>query len=259
MPDVVIEAKDIRKDYGHVQALRGADLQIRAGEVVGLVGDNGAGKSTLMKIMCGAEQPDGGDIEIRGRRVDLPDVRVAHTLGIEAVYQDLALAPDLSVEESIFLGHEPTVPGWRRWIGWLDKGDMAREAREALERLAISLPTTTVKIQALSGGQRQAVAIARAVRWAESAILMDEPTAALGTRQTELVTGIIRAAAEQGLGVCVISHDMPRMLRLADRIVVMRLGRVVADFPASEASIELVVGAMLGSTVLAGGGADGPA
>ncbi len=245
--EIVIEADNIYKDYGHVQALRGASLQVHRGEIVALVGDNGAGKSTLMKAMCGALQPDSGEVRILGRRVELSSARVAHDLGIQTVYQDLALAPDLSVPDNIFLGVEVLRPGLLAKLGVLSRRTMASEANAALRSLGIDLPSVNIPIESLSGGQRQAVAIARAVRWAGQAILMDEPTAALGTRQTEIVVETINTIAGRGLGVLLISHDMPRMLQLAHRIVVLRHGRVVADYRAADATIPLVVSAMLGA------------
>jgi simple sugar transport system ATP-binding protein len=245
----VIEADRVYKDYGHVQALRGASLQVHRGEIVALVGDNGAGKSTLLKAMCGAVQPDSGEIRILGAPVELTSARVAHSLGVQTVYQDLALAPDLSVPANIFLGMEMLRPGLLGRLGVLSRGTMARDSDAALRALGIELPKVDVAIEDLSGGQRQAVAIARAVRWAENAILMDEPTAALGARQTETVVKTIRTVAERGLGVLLVSHDMPRMLGLADRIVVLRHGAVVADLKSADATIPLIVSAMLGATL----------
>jgi ABC-type sugar transport system ATPase subunit len=246
--EVVVEAVDVRKSYGHVRALRGASLTVRRGEIVALVGDNGAGKSTLMKTICGAVGADEGEIRILGRPVTLDSIRVAHELGIQTVYQDLALAPDLSVPENIFLGAEEVRPGLLGRLGFLSRRRMADDAAESLSALGIDLPSVDVSISSLSGGQRQAVAIARAVRWARNAILMDEPTAALGVAQTEIVMNTIRVSAERGLGVLLISHDMPRMLGLADRIVVLRHGAVVADLPAAGATIPQIVSAMLGAT-----------
>jgi simple sugar transport system ATP-binding protein len=255
--EIAIEARDVWKEFGHIQALRGASISVHEGEIVGLVGDNGAGKSTLMKIMCGALDADAGEVSIVGRRVRLSTVKEAHELGVEVVYQDLALAPDLTVLESVFLGHEILARGWRRRMGVLSRKRMGAEAERALEALSIRLPTSSVKIRTLSGGQRQAVAIARAIKWAKNVILMDEPTAALGTRQTEIVVNTIKTAAEHGLGVLVISHDMPRMLNLAHRIVVLRHGAVVGDFPAKDLTIPMIVSVMLGSTAMEGGnGAD---
>jgi simple sugar transport system ATP-binding protein len=219
--EIVLEAVDVYKDYGHVEALRGASLRVARGEIVALVGDNGAGKSTLLKSMCGAVQPDSGEIRVLGKPVELTD---------------------------IFLGSEVLRSGALGRLGVLDRRRMADDARESLHVLGIDLPSVEVSIADLSGGQRQAVAIARAVRWAKNAILMDEPTAALGTRQTEIVVETIRTAARRGLGVLVISHDMPRMLHLAHRIVILRHGAVVADLPAAEATIPRIVAWMLGAT-----------
>jgi len=192
-------------------------------------------------------QPDRGEIRILGKPVQLTSARIAHDLGVQTVYQDLSLAPDLSVPANIFLGTEVLRPGLLGRLGVLSRASMARESDAALRALGIELPTVNVDIENLSGGQRQAVAIARAVRWAENAILMDEPTAALGARQTEIVVDTIRTVASRGLGVLLISHDMPRMLNLADRVVVLRHGAVVADFRADEATIPLIVSAMLGA------------
>jgi len=249
VPRVAIEAVDIWKEYGHIQALQGAGITVHRGEIVALVGDNGAGKSTLMKVMCGAVAADFGDVRILGTPVRLSTVTEAHELGVEVVYQDLALAPHLTVLESIFLGHEALADGWRQRFGVLARRRMAAESSAALERLGIVLPSQSLRIRSLSGGQRQAVAIARAVKWATSVLMLDEPTAALGTRQTEIVVSTIERAAADGLGVLVISHDMPRMLKLAHRIVVMRHGRVVADMPAEGLTIPVVVSAMLGGGI----------
>ena len=243
--EVAIEAIALEKEFGHVRALQGASLRVHRGEVVALVGDNGAGKSTFLKTLAGVHAPDAGELRILGTAVTLSSVRDAHALGVQVVYQDLALAPDLSVAESMFLGHERRSRRWSR-LGVLDRRAMADDASEALRRLGVSLPDVEVDIASLSGGQRQAVAIARAVRWAKGVLLMDEPTAALGVRQTEIVTDVIRAAANEGLAVLVISHDMPHMLKTADRIAVLRHGRVVSDRPAAEMDITKIVGSMLG-------------
>jgi ABC-type sugar transport system ATPase subunit len=245
----VIEAIDVRKDYGHVSALRGASIAVHRGEIVALVGDNGAGKSTLMKSMCGAVTPDSGEIRILGEHVVFASMRTAHALGVQTVYQDLALAPHLTVPENIFLGVETLREGPLGRFGVLARRRMAADAKESLETLGIPLTSVKVPITSLSGGQRQAVAIARAIRWARTALLMDEPTAALGVAQTEIVVETIRRAAGRGLGVLLISHDMPRMLGLAHRIVVLRHGAVVADMPGDSSTIPQIVSAMLGATV----------
>jgi ABC-type sugar transport system ATPase subunit len=246
--EVVISAHDVYKDYGHVKALRGASLDVHRGEIVALVGDNGAGKSTLLKTMCGAIQPDAGEIRILGRPVELVHVRTAHELGVQTVYQDLALAPDLDVTSNIFLGTELVRPGVLGRMGWLSRRAMGAEARQALLEFGVQIPSLDVPVSDLSGGQRQAVAIARAVRTAENAILLDEPTAALGTRQTEIVLETVRTVAARGLGVLVISHDMPRMLPLAHRIVVLRHGAVVASLASADATIPRIVALMLGAS-----------
>jgi ABC-type sugar transport system ATPase subunit len=241
----VIEASEIVKRYGHVQALNGASLQVRQGEVLALVGDNGAGKSTLTKVICGAIAPDGGTLSFWGAATTVTSIRHAQDLGVETVYQDLALAPDLTVAENMFLGREPVRAGWLG--GRLDRGQMRARAEEALRGIGISTLTSVDRtVRDLSGGQRQAIAVARAVMWAKAAILMDEPTAALGTKQTGIVYESIRNAAARGLAVVVISHDIPKMLSLADRIAVMRQGRTIANQPARELTLNDVVTLMLG-------------
>ena len=254
MSELAIEAVGIWKEFGHIRALQGASIEVRRGEIVALVGDNGAGKSTLMKIMSGSEVADRGELGVLGAPVRLLSVRHAHALGIETVYQDLALAPHLTVAQNIFLGHELLAPGGRGRLRVLAKRRMAKESTAALEVLGIKISNPAVRVDDLSGGQRQAVAIARAVKWAASVLLMDEPTAALGARQVEIVLRTMRNAADRGLGVLVVSHDMPHMLNVAHRIVVLRHGRNVASFDASETDITTVVAAMLGSSQV---GADG--
>jgi simple sugar transport system ATP-binding protein len=249
--DLVIEARGIEKNFGHVEVLRGINLQVRRGEVVALVGDNGAGKSTFMKVIAGVHPPDGGELRLLEEPVSFSSVRHSQELGVQVVYQDLALAPDLTIAESMFLGHERMSPRLRPF-GVLDRRRMNAEAAEALDEIGVNISTgVEASIGNLSGGQRQAVAIARAVRWAENVLLMDEPTAALGVRQTESVTGVIRAAADAGLGVLVISHDMPHMLRTADRIAVLRHGAIVADEPADGLTITKIVEYMLGLEAVA--------
>ena len=246
--EVAIEARSVFKEFGHVRALTGASLVVRRGEIVALVGDNGAGKSTLLKYMSGVLKADSGTLLIDGNPVAIASVRDAHRLGIQTVYQDLALAPDLSISENIFLGSETLIEGWRGRFGFVARRAMMKKADASLRALGIEVGSTGIRVSDLSGGQRQAVAIARGTLWASSVLLMDEPTAALGTRQTEIVLKTIVDAAASGLAVCVVSHDMPRMLSLAHRIVVLRHGRVVAEFPADATDIPTVVAAMLGGT-----------
>lgn len=245
---LAITARGLRKRYGHVEALRGASLSVGLGEIVALVGDNGAGKSTMMKVMCGAVAPDEGDVLLGdGTRVEAGRFN-AGDAGVGVVYQDLALAPHLSVLENIYLGHEVLNPSRPRWMGVLNRRAMAEEATTVLKRLGINLPTVEVPVNLLSGGQRQAVAIARAVKWAKRVVLLDEPTASLGTRQTEIVGKLIESVASHGLGVLLISHDMERLTKIANRIVVMRRGQVAAEFKASSVTINQIVEAMLGGS-----------
>ncbi|MCW2954818.1 MAG: hypothetical protein JWQ48_3988 [Conexibacter sp.] len=242
----VIRARGLIKTFGHVAALQGVDLELYGGEVVALLGDNGAGKSTLTKCLCGVYQPDAGELELAGRPVQLRSIRDAEAYGISVVYQDLALAPDLTVLENIFLGHELLRTGLLGRAGALARGEMAQRADAALQALGIDLPSVRIPVSELSGGQRQAVAIARATMWTRAGILMDEPTAALGTRQSDIVANLITATAARGLGVMVISHDLPRVMEIATRVIVLRHGRVVLDTPAQGLSRRDVVDAMVG-------------
>lgn len=241
-----ITTTGIWKRFGHLEALRGADIELRQGEVLAVVGDNGAGKSTLAKILCGALAPDGGELRFWGEPVQVQSIAHAYELGVGVVYQDLSLALDLSVADNLFLGRELSEAGWGRRLGALDRAQMQEKATEALMRLGIRLKSMSVPVRNLSGGQRQALAVARAMTWATTAVLMDEPTAALGPKQTQIVFDTIRAAAERGLAVLVISHDIPRMLTIADRIAVMRHGLVVTTQPASGLSLNDVISLMLG-------------
>jgi simple sugar transport system ATP-binding protein len=244
-----IRAVGVEKSYGHLQALRGADLMLRPGEVLALVGDNGAGKSTLTKIICGALAADAGHIEFWGEHVQLQSINHAHDLGVYTVYQDLALSPDLSVADNLFLGRELLRAGIRGRLGFLDRDEMRTRTHEALSRLGIQLRSLQVPVRDLSGGQRQALAVARAINWATTAVLMDEPTAALGPRQSAIVYETVTAAAARGLAVLMVSHDIPRMLQVADRIAIMRHGVVVADRPARALVLADVIGLMLGQEV----------
>lgn len=242
---VVLAARELKKHFGHVQALRGATIDVHAGEVVALFGDNGAGKSTLLKSLCGVVIPDGGTTIIEDQPVRLTSIRDAQALGVDVVFQDLALAPDLTVAENMFLGHEIIK---RRWgfLGVLHRREMADRADAALKRLSIHLPSLQVPVKALSGGQRQAVAVARAMMWARSAVLLDEPTAALGARQSDVVAATIRTGAGHGLAILVVSHDIPRTLAVADRIYVLRHGIVVWGGPSRQVTVQDVVTHMVG-------------
>lgn len=241
-----LRAQGIVKRFGHVEALRGVSLQLLPGEIVGLVGDNGAGKSTLVKCICGTYQADAGSIEIAGNRVFFESPMAARRLGIETVFQDLSLAADISVSANVFLGRELRRKDLLGRLGVLDFREMHTRAEKYIREIGIDLPSVDVPAEMLSGGQRQAVAIARAQAWASRVLLLDEPTAALGVRQTRIVLEIIRASAERGMAILVISHDLPSILGVAHRIVVMRQGRLVADFKAEGLEYHDVVAAMLG-------------
>jgi simple sugar transport system ATP-binding protein len=244
----VLEVRGITKRYGHIEALRGVDLTVPPGRVMGLIGDNGAGKSTLIKILSGAEQPDSGEILLRGARTTLQSPTAAHAMGIETVFQDLALAPDLDSVGNLFLGRERRHTGARGWLGWLDRGGMRREATEAFERLGVQIQDITAPIASLSGGQRQGVAVARSAFWAHTVLLLDEPTAALGIVQTAQVLRLIRRVRDSGISVVLISHNMPDVLAVCDRITVLRLGRRVSDLAIADATTERLVADMTGAS-----------
>ncbi|GAB2447809.1 ATP-binding cassette domain-containing protein [Nocardioides hungaricus] len=244
--EVVLRVEGVKKSFGHVSALRGVSLEVRAGEIVAIVGDNGAGKSTLASVISGALLPDEGHLEIAGERVDGRGTKAVSELGVETVYQNLALAPDLSIAANLFLGREQLGRGWlHRRLAVLDKRAMADRAETALVKVGWDGPPPTTRVSDLSGGQQQAVAVARAMVWATRAILMDEPTAALAQRQMQKTNEIIRAAAQQRLGVVVITHDLPNMLTYAHRIVVMRRGAIAAQMRAEETSTTELVEMMV--------------
>ncbi len=240
-PQAVLEARGISKRYGNIVALSSVNLRVDAGEVVGIVGDNGAGKSTLVRILSGAIQPDQGTLRIDGRDVVLGSPVVARRLGIETVYQELALAPDLTVSENMFLGREIKRHGLLGRIGWLNRGAMNREAELQLAKLRIRVSTVRLPCDALSGGQRQAVAVARAVAWGTRLVLMDEPTAALGVEQQRKVAELITDLRSTGVPVALISHNMPQVHEICDRVIVLYHGRVTADVPTSDVSIQDIV------------------
>lgn len=238
----VLEVTDITKRYGGVEALCGVSLRIAEGEVVGLMGDNGAGKSTLMKVLCGAVRADGGTITLDGRVVSMRSPRDAVANGIAVVYQDLALVDQRDVATNVFLGQEPS-----RYL-MVDRGRMRREARAILDDLSIRIPSVRLPVSGLSGGQRQCIAIARAVHQGGSVVLLDEPTAALGPEQQANVLRLITTLKERGTSVVVVSHNVDHVLAVADRVVVMRAGQIQGVRDVHLTSPTDVVGLILGDT-----------
>ena len=250
--DVVLRVSGVEKSYGHVRALAGVDLELRRGEVHALIGDNGAGKSTLIKILSGVLAPDGGRIELLGEEVNFSSAADARAAGIETVYQDLALAASFDAGENMFLGREILRRGILGRIGLIDRREMRRRAAAQLRDLGIELPSARTRVAALSGGQRQAVAIGRAAVWGRQILILDEPLAALGARQTGFVLELIRRARdEKGLAVLVILHNLEQVLAIADRITVLHLGRCVLNCEAAAATRERLLAALLGSAGVA--------
>jgi ABC-type sugar transport system ATPase subunit len=244
----VLEARGINKHFGPVQALRNVDLSVFPGEVVALIGDNGAGKSTLINVLTGVLPLESGEIVFAGEQVRFSSPQEARAHGIETVYQDLAVAPHLDAVANIFLGRERRQSGLLGTAGFLDNRRMRKETDEQLSRLKVRVPDLERRLVTLSGGQRQGVAVARAVMWASKVVIMDEPTAALGVAQTAKVLDLIRQVRDTGIPVVFISHNMPNVFQVADRIVVLRLGEVVTELDPKSATIEDAVAAMTGST-----------
>ncbi|MGC1289384.1 MAG: ATP-binding cassette domain-containing protein [Streptosporangiaceae bacterium] len=240
----MLSVKNIKKSYAGVAALRGVDIDLDVG-LTAIVGDNGAGKSTLMKILSGVVRPDDGEIVIDGSPVTLDSPTRARSLGIESLYQDLALADTLDVASNVFLGRELV----KRWllIHTLDDKAMRRAAAETLKAVGIGIPDVKLPVRQLSGGQRQAVALARAMYFSAQVILLDEPTAALGPKETAAFTRVVREFVERRTTVCMVTHNLPQVMELADRIVVMRAGRVVATMNVSDVTEEQLLGLMVGS------------
>jgi fructose transport system ATP-binding protein len=246
--EIVLEARNIVKRYGHVTALDGANLELRAGEVLAVIGDNGAGKSTMVKVLCGAVVPDEGQVLLDGIPVHFHSPLDPRKRGIETVYQDLAVAPALDIATNLFLGRELRCRGiLGSWFRLLDKRRMVNEAQKEMAELKFRLPSIESAVEDLSGGQRQGVAVARAAIFARRLVIMDEPTAALGVRESGEVLNLIRTIRDRGLPVLLISHNMPHVFELADRIHVMRLGRRVALTTPKEHSMGEVVAIMTGA------------
>ncbi|GAA1610980.1 ATP-binding cassette domain-containing protein [Catellatospora bangladeshensis] len=238
----ILSLRGISKRFGAVQALTEVDLDVAAGEVVALVGDNGAGKSTLVKVICGVGPPDSGTITFAGREVRVDSPHAAQELGIATVFQDLALCDNLDVVNNLFLGRE-----LKRGAA-LDEVEMERRSGNLLRELAARIPSVRLPVASLSGGQRQTVAISRSLLGDPKVVLLDEPTAALGVAQTAQVLNLIERLRDRGLGVVLISHNMVDVQAVADRVVVLRLGRNNGEFRIGEVSNEQIIAAITGAT-----------
>jgi D-xylose transport system ATP-binding protein len=243
----ILHMRGVSKRFGAVQALSDVDFEVYPSEVVGLVGDNGAGKSTLVKIIAGAYRPDSGQYVFEGREVSVNNPREATALGIETVYQDLALCDNLDVVANLYLGREQVrsiVPGL---LNTINQVAMEQVANRIIGELHVHLASVRAQVAMLSGGQRQSVTVSRAVMWNSKVVLLDEPTAALGVEQTLQVKDLIRRLRERGLGVVVISHNLADIFDVSDRIIVLRLGRRVATFSTHTTNPEQVVAAITGA------------
>jgi D-xylose transport system ATP-binding protein len=238
----ILQMRNISKSFGAVRALSGVDFEVYAGEVVALVGDNGAGKSTLVKTIAGVGPADSGEIFVDGQPVRITSPQIAAHLGIETVYQDLALCDNLDVVSNLFLGREEKTP----WRG-LAEIEMERRTIEVLRTLDVKIPSVRTLVASLSGGQRQSIAVAKSLLRQAKVVLLDEPTAALGVAQTRQVLNLIRRLRDQGLGVVVISHNLADVFEVADRVIVLRLGRRVATFDVKNTTSERVVAAITGA------------
>ncbi len=242
----LLQLEGVSKRFGAVQALSDVDFECDAGEVVALVGDNGAGKSTLVKVIAGTNPADKGRILFGGEEVSISSPQAASALGIATVYQDLALCDNLDVVANLYVGHE-RARGLGRNLRLLDEIGMERESQGLLERLSVRIPSIRTEVAALSGGQRQSIAVARATMGDPRAVLLDEPTAALGVAQTRQVLDLIHRLRDEGLAVIVISHSLVDVFAVSDRIIVLRLGRRVATFGTAETTAEDVVAAITGA------------
>lgn len=238
----LLQLRGISKAYGAVQALSNVDLEVHASEVVGLVGDNGAGKSTLIKAISGVGPPDSGEFFVEGQAVKISSPQIASRLGIETVYQDLALCDNLDVVANLFLGKEERTP-----LRAINEINMEQRTLQVLKTLEVKIPSVRTLVASLSGGQRQSIAVAKTVLRNAKVVLLDEPTAALGVAQTRQVLSLIRRLREQGLGVIVISHNLADVFEVVDRVVVLRLGRLVNTFDIKSTTSEQIVAAITGA------------
>jgi simple sugar transport system ATP-binding protein len=257
MAEPMLQVRELTKRFGGLTAVDRVDLEVYPGEVVGLLGDNGAGKSTLIKMVSGVYRPDGGQIFFQGKELKLGSPMDALELGIETLYQDLALAENLNVYANIFLGRERTKP-FLGFIQVLDHDTMHGESQKVLKRLEIEIPSLKSQIKYLSGGQRQAVAIGRSIYWNAKLLIMDEPTAALGVQEQRKVLDLVRVLASQNIPIIVISHQLYDIFSVTDRLVIMRRGKKVAERRTKETTPDEVVGLIIGSEEVAQQPAGGP-
>ena len=245
---VVLQARGLVKRYGHVTALDGADFDLLNGEILAVIGDNGAGKSSLIRALSGALIPDAGEIRLDGQPVHFTGPLDARRAGIETVYQDLAVAPAMTIAENLFLGRELRRPGVAgALLRMLDKKRMLRESAAHMTELQIGIRSMTQTVETLSGGQRQGVAVARSAAFARHVVIMDEPTAALGVKESNMVLALIRRVRDRGLPVVLISHNMPHVFEVADRIHVARLGKRTAVLNPRKISMSDTVAVMTGA------------
>lgn len=245
---LVMQAKGLVKRYGQVTALDGADFELRAGEILAVIGDNGAGKSSLIKCLSGATIPDAGEIILDGQPIHFRSPIDARRAGIETVYQDLAVAPAMTIAENLFLGREILRPGFiGRVLRMIDKKKMLEESIARMEDLKVGIRSMVQSVETLSGGQRQCVAVSRAAAFAEHVVIMDEPTAALGVKEGNMVLELIRRVRDKGLPVVLISHNMPHVFEIADRIHVARLGKRAAVLNPKTISMSDTVAVMTGA------------
>ena len=240
-PSDMLTVRDVRKSFGRVQALRSASMSVPRGQLTAIIGDNGAGKSTLVKCLVGVHVPDGGEVLLDGAPVHFTNPQQARSAGIETVFQDLALVEDLTVAQNLFLGREETRGGL------LDRRRMRREALEMVSKLAINVPRVSARVRRLSGGQRQAVSIARAAGFSSKLIVLDEPSAALGVQETARVEELIMDLKSKGVTILLISHNFEQVLRLSDQVQVMRAGRTVARRRTADTDGQELVGLVTGA------------
>jgi len=245
---IVMQAKGLVKRYGQVTALDGVDFELRAGEILAVIGDNGAGKSSLIKCLSGATIPDQGEILLDGQAIRFKSPKDARRSGIETVYQDLAVAPAMTIAENLFLGRELCRPGFiSQFLRLLDKKKMLAESISRMNDLKVGIRSMTQAVETLSGGQRQCVAVARAAAFAQHVVIMDEPTAALGVKEGNMVLELIRRVRDKGLPVILISHNMPHVFEIADRIHIARLGKRAAVVNPKYISMSDTVAVMTGA------------